>query len=284
MAINVLELLDRPIAYHVIFARITGSVTAAVFLSQAYYWQRRGKQDEGGWWWHTQKQWLIETGLSRREQESARKNLRYLEILTERKRGLPSKTEFRLNLPKLLEKIEQYQEIARNVHTRMAESDIQVCTNQPNKDGASVHTKETILKTITNNTTTNAPSLEIDEYLSLGVEFGSGGNAPHDPVGWQVKVSSRLESQGGLSDMDRSQSADWRKRKNTKQKYQAEIEQKRVEKEEFKNINPNDHRRGLDNIRKIRESLDQSEETITRTQLKYKSKTASREGTPCVNF
>ena len=85
--IDVLELLDKPIAYQAVFARITGSVTAAVFLSQAFYWQRHGKQNQDGWWYHTQSQWTTETGLSRREQETARKKLWNLGILDERRKG-----------------------------------------------------------------------------------------------------------------------------------------------------------------------------------------------------
>ena len=41
---NIELILDRPIAYHRIFARITkGGVTAGVLLSQMVYWSSRGK-------------------------------------------------------------------------------------------------------------------------------------------------------------------------------------------------------------------------------------------------
>ena len=42
---NILDLLDRPIAYHRIFARLTGSVHAALMLSQAVYWQNRATSE-----------------------------------------------------------------------------------------------------------------------------------------------------------------------------------------------------------------------------------------------
>jgi hypothetical protein len=37
---HLIDLLDRPIAFHRIFVELTGSVLAAVMLSQAFYWSR----------------------------------------------------------------------------------------------------------------------------------------------------------------------------------------------------------------------------------------------------
>lgn len=76
---SVTDLLDRPIAYHRIFVALTGSVKAAILLSQALYWQKRAKQKDG-WWYKTAEEWQDETGLTRHEQETARKACeRYLE-------------------------------------------------------------------------------------------------------------------------------------------------------------------------------------------------------------
>ena len=68
---QLLQLLDRPIAFHRCFVTLTGSVTAALMLSQALYWQRRCKEPEG-WWYKTLEEWTEETGLNRRETEAAR--------------------------------------------------------------------------------------------------------------------------------------------------------------------------------------------------------------------
>ena len=68
---NVTDLLDRPIAYHRIFVRLTGSVKAAILLSQAMYWQKRAKQADG-WWYKTAEEWEDETGLTRHELDTAR--------------------------------------------------------------------------------------------------------------------------------------------------------------------------------------------------------------------
>ena len=94
---RVLELLDRPIAFHRVFVELTGSVTAALMLSQALYRSRRTK-DPAGWFWKTQEEWQEETGLNRPEQERARARLRTLSFWQEERRGLPARMFFRLDL------------------------------------------------------------------------------------------------------------------------------------------------------------------------------------------
>jgi hypothetical protein len=90
---------DRPIAYHPIIARAVGSVNAGVFLSQLLYWQGKGRF--GDWTYKTQKEFEIETGLSRTEQETARKMLGHLGIVEEDRRDVPAKLFYRVNIEKL---------------------------------------------------------------------------------------------------------------------------------------------------------------------------------------
>ena len=99
---HLLHLLDRPIAFHRCFVTLTGSVTAALMLSQALYWQRRCKDPEG-WWYKTRDDWAEETGLSRYEQEGARKRLRKLGVMQEHLRGVPATIWYRVNEERLLE-------------------------------------------------------------------------------------------------------------------------------------------------------------------------------------
>jgi hypothetical protein len=87
--------LDRPIAFQRSFVLLTGSVTAALLLSQIVYWAGRAKSD--GWFFKTSTEWEEETGLTRYEQESARKILREKGFIQEAKRGVPCKMHFRLN-------------------------------------------------------------------------------------------------------------------------------------------------------------------------------------------
>lgn len=95
-----INFLDRPIAFHRPFVAITGSVTAALFLSQAIYWTKRCKVHEDGcfWFYKTQADWEEETGLTRYEQEGARKALRKLGVLKEKRVGLPAQLYFCIDL------------------------------------------------------------------------------------------------------------------------------------------------------------------------------------------
>lgn len=70
------KMFDRPVAFHRGFVTLTGSVTAALMLSQAVYWSQRSSHP-AGWFYKTAEDWEQETGLTRREQETARKRLRH---------------------------------------------------------------------------------------------------------------------------------------------------------------------------------------------------------------
>lgn len=91
------DYLDRPIAFHRVFVAISGSVTGAVFLSQALYWSKRTTSSDG-FFYKTQAEWEEETGLSRREQESVRKRLKAVGILSESLRGTPAKLYYKVEL------------------------------------------------------------------------------------------------------------------------------------------------------------------------------------------
>src|SRR4051794_4856167 len=95
-------LSDRPIAYHASLARALGSVTAGVLLSQFLYWQPRSR-DPDGWFWKTQVDIADETALSRTETETARKVLVRAGVLEEKRRGVPAKMHFRVNLTRVVE-------------------------------------------------------------------------------------------------------------------------------------------------------------------------------------
>jgi len=90
------DLLDRPIAFHRAFVEPAGSVAAALMLSQAVYWSKR-TTDKTGWFYKTQEEWQEETGLSRSEQEIARKHLRASGFWNEQRRSVPAKLFYRID-------------------------------------------------------------------------------------------------------------------------------------------------------------------------------------------
>lgn len=90
-------MLERPVAYHRAFVSLGAGVTGALMLSQAVYWSSR-TNDVDGWFYKSQVEWEEETGLTRYEQEGARKKLIKLGVLEERKQGVPCKLFFRVCL------------------------------------------------------------------------------------------------------------------------------------------------------------------------------------------
>jgi hypothetical protein len=103
------QLLGRPIAYQRIFAHLTGDPGSAVWLSQALYWSGRATHThptlraEDGWFYKTQAECWEETGLTRFNQEAARRKLRTLGILIEQRGGQQGNLFHRLDLDRLAE-------------------------------------------------------------------------------------------------------------------------------------------------------------------------------------
>ncbi|MBX6334710.1 hypothetical protein IRY61_05230 [Candidatus Saccharibacteria bacterium] len=91
------DLFDRPVAFHRCFVRF-GGVNAALFLSQAVYWSLRSP---GGWFWKTAQEWEEETGLSWREQKTARMKLVGHGVLEEKEERLSHRMYFRVDVDKI---------------------------------------------------------------------------------------------------------------------------------------------------------------------------------------
>lgn len=141
-------LLGKPIAFHRIYVQLAGSITAALMLSQAVYWSQRPSQPDGSFW-KTTEEWEEETGLSRREQDTARKALRRLPFWYEKRRGIPAKMFYRVDLNGLFEFLQ----------TRLADQCKPDCTNPPNKSGGN---RRTNTETTSETTSENISSLRED--------------------------------------------------------------------------------------------------------------------------
>ncbi len=91
-----LEIFDLPVSFHRCLVPVTGGVTAALMLSQAIWTSQTIEPSANGWFSRSQEQWTEETGLSRWEQETARRALRSAGFLEERRVGMPAKLWFRV--------------------------------------------------------------------------------------------------------------------------------------------------------------------------------------------
>lgn len=143
-------LLDRPIAYHRVFKTITSSLGAAVFLSQAIYWQRRTDVD---FFWKTCAQWEEETGLTRHEQDTARKRLRELELVTEKLVGLPARMHYRVEIERIAELVNK---LAETRQTRFRKTGNHACSNSESQTADTRQGNKTTTETTTKNTTHTA--------------------------------------------------------------------------------------------------------------------------------
>lgn len=91
-----LDLFDLPVSFHRCLVPVAGGVTAALMLSQAIWTTQALEPSAAGWFTRSQEQWREETGLSRWEQETARRALRSAGFLEERRDGMPAKLWYRV--------------------------------------------------------------------------------------------------------------------------------------------------------------------------------------------
>jgi len=89
------------ITYFPSLTPLCGSHKAAALLSVALTWTRnwlRHHPERDGWFWKNRAEWQRETGLSRHEQAGARRVLQAAGLLLEKRRGMPARLHFRVDL------------------------------------------------------------------------------------------------------------------------------------------------------------------------------------------
>ncbi|MDG4551745.1 MAG: hypothetical protein P9G45_15195 [Candidatus Contendobacter sp.] len=216
-----LNTFDRPIAFHRCFVTLTGSVTAALMLSQAVYWQKHNRHEDG-WWWKTMEEWAEETGLSRREQESARSRLKTVGLLAEARRGVPAKLFYQVDLRALARRLsdvlaratgalqtndpdcpKEAVQFARNRQTRLHETANQVCTKPPIKFARNVQTTPYNTETTTETTTTTPNPASTNERAADPETARGGGGVrdqnPEDPDGNHGEASRAANGEQTVS-------------------------------------------------------------------------------------
>ena len=101
------EFLKRPIAYQPVLAKAFDSVKLGILWSQLYYWHDKGSEKDG-WIYKTQHEIYDETGLSRKEQETARKIGRELGVLEERYVKAESRMFYRVDINRAIEVVNKF--------------------------------------------------------------------------------------------------------------------------------------------------------------------------------
>lgn len=207
-------ILDRPIAFHRCFVTLTGSVNAALMLSQAIYWQKRN-QDEA-WWFQSREKWEDETGLSRDEQETARKKLRKLSFWKEDLRGVPAKLYYHVDLDSLMDQL-------NSLPTSRVQPTHPVGCIPANKEGAFPPStnKEKRLNEETKELRASLPIPTMEEVLQRASEKSIPEIEAeqffyhYDSIGWKVGQSQMKNWKSALSGWNlRSKKFDQKKRGN----------------------------------------------------------------------
>ena len=96
------------VQYHPMLADKLGSFKAALFLGHALYWSRHVVKNYGsrdGWFFLSAKQCTVATGLTAREQASARQLLVEHKLVSEMLAGRPAKLHFKVDLQELVKLI-----------------------------------------------------------------------------------------------------------------------------------------------------------------------------------
>ncbi|HDR1420319.1 TPA: DNA replication protein [Pasteurella multocida] len=169
-ASEILKQTGRSIAYRPALAKLFGGVTAEIFFEQIFYWQDKAENQELGVY-KTQAELEEETGLSRKEQETARKKLREIGVLIETHKRLEHRIYFNIDMEKLDEVLSTLADV-QSEHSRMPESDIREVP------------KRTFVNTLDYNTrlhTNNNPlSLAEKNKNTLSANADGEGNAKED--------------------------------------------------------------------------------------------------------
>ncbi len=243
---DISDLFDRPIAFQRPFVALGAGITGALLLSQAIYWSKRSDK-RAGWFYKTQGEWTDETGLTRSEQETARKKLKKIGVLMEKKQGVPCKTfykvdheELRRNLASLFagilqtEKEDTSKQDGNNPATQAAE------TPQSYTETTTENTPESTTDTnkLNKNEMGSVPS---DSELNFNFEISRWENTGTYLESWQtayplVDIDVQL-AKAGLWLIEKKNTQQGRKQKySTFLKNWFTREQKKQEK-----IIPNDH-------------------------------------------
>jgi hypothetical protein len=134
---------ERPVAYYPVYARICGSVTAGLLLSQLVYWDSKTSGNE---FYKTDLELREEIYLSRHEFMAAKKNIQLKGFVSIQLKNWPAKTFYKVEVDQIVKEIE----LAENRTTESPKTG-QLDVRKP--DNRMSENRTTIYKTTTENTT-----------------------------------------------------------------------------------------------------------------------------------
>jgi hypothetical protein len=99
---------NRTVGYSPDLARIVGGATIGLFLSQLLFLSDKG-HDSNGWVYKSEQEMGRETGLTKREQQTARRKLLALGVIAIERRGFKFTYHFKIIWERLYQVIQQFQ-------------------------------------------------------------------------------------------------------------------------------------------------------------------------------
>lgn len=230
---KLLQSTGRTIGYRPKLAKLFGGVTAEIFFEQVFYWQDKADSEFGVY--KTQEELEEETGLTRREQETARKKLRECGVLIETLKRLEHRLYFKIDFERLDVLLASLAD-EQNERSPMAETAIRDDAKPPFVNTLDYNTRLHSLdhnkpltpknSTTTNSTTASPLSADADA-VAVGVEMNVGDQTslvvPACPEDYQdLDLAEKLD----LSEKsDFSVSSAKPKRQGLAVDYQAVVEQ-----------------------------------------------------------
>ena len=172
------DLLDRPIAFQRAFVSLGAGITGALMLSQAIYWSKR-TDNADGWFYKTMEEWASETGMTRSEQESARKKLVNAGVLEEKKKGVPCRLFYRVNMDAIRTNL-----VAENPDSSLQDSRKLGCRKTASKPaGKPLAITETTAEITAETTTDTFPGQPAEAALPAVVDASPRIEIPADMPG-----------------------------------------------------------------------------------------------------
>lgn len=148
------QLNEKPIIYHRIYAKITESVTAGLLLSQLVYWNKVMKNKE---FYKTDEEFCQELCMGLYELRNAKNALTKLNLVSIKRRGIPRKTHYKVNILAIITLI-----------TSVGENPTQVLGKTQHKREGKPNTLYT--ESTTESTTENTPLSPYNPPASGGID------------------------------------------------------------------------------------------------------------------
>jgi hypothetical protein len=108
-------LADKPITFHPALARIAGGAANGLLLSYLCHWALSNTaQDREGWFYQRAEDITENTGLTRYEQDTAKKVLKAAGVIETKVIGVPPITHYKVNIEKIAELLEGFNLLETN--------------------------------------------------------------------------------------------------------------------------------------------------------------------------